>query len=151
MMTARETQIAEFRAKAELTGFVTEWLEDFLIKVEMDEGPDNPPFDPKTALIELSAEAMTQAILEDGKEVRGIIGAIMARFYERIEEIERFRRRAAILHESVALRERGATLAEIGSVYGVTRQRVHQMLDGVNINPQRWLAQVRELHLHLMR
>ena len=83
----REAQIAEFRTQADLAALVADVLDDFCFQAACDGRNGEQPIDPKTALIELSAEAMIQAVLEDGKDVRGVVDAVMARFRERCGEV----------------------------------------------------------------
>lgn len=42
------------------------------------------------------------------------------------------------INDIVELRHEGYTLAEIGEKYGVTRQRIHQILTEGNVKPRRW-------------
>ena len=83
----REAQIAEFRAKTQLSDFVAEWIEDFLDRAAMDDH-GGPPIDAKTALIELSARALMQALIEgaDGADIPKIVDAMWHRFREMAEE-----------------------------------------------------------------
>ena len=42
------------------------------------------------------------------------------------------------INEIIELRHEGYTLAEIGQRYGVTRQRIHQILTEGKVKPRRW-------------
>jgi DNA-directed RNA polymerase sigma subunit (sigma70/sigma32) len=48
-------------------------------------------------------------------------------------EIARLKRRAEILAEGATRHESGATLAQIGDRFGITKQRVHQMLTDAGV------------------
>lgn len=49
------------------------------------------------------------------------------------------------INDIVELRYEGYTLAEIGEKYGVTRQRIHQILTEGQVKPRRWSKIYREI------
>lgn len=49
------------------------------------------------------------------------------------------------INDIIELRHEGYTLAEIGKKYGVTRQRIYQILTEGQVKPRRWTKTYREI------